>query len=122
MNVSVNIKNQISIDAEKAEQLSAKLGLNRKLTELLILRGIDSEDAMRKFLYPDKAMFNDPFSMKGMREAVERIEQAVNGKSLFTAIMTPTEYVQRQFLRFIFHAADLRSMCIFLIASVTAMV
>ena len=80
MNVSVNIKNQISIDAEKAEQLSAKLGLNRKLTELLILRGIDSEDAMRKFLYPDKAMFHDPFSMKGMREAVERIEQAVNGK------------------------------------------
>ncbi len=80
MNVSVNIKNQISIDAEKAEKLSAKLGLNRKLTELLILRGIDSEEAMRKFLYPDKAMFHDPLSMKGMNDAVERIQQAVKDK------------------------------------------
>lgn len=77
MNVNVSIKNSNPVDAAKAEELSRLFGLDEKIVSLLISRGIDTEDAINRFLYPDKSMFHDPFGMKGMKEAAERIRKAV---------------------------------------------
>lgn len=80
MNVSVSQKNIKLIDLTAVKNIAADLKLNEKLVELLFLRGIDDEEALKRFLYPDVKMFYDPFLMKGMSEAVERIEQAITNK------------------------------------------
>ena len=80
MNVSISIKNSNPVDAAKAEELSRLFGLDDKIVELLISRGINTADALKKFLYPDKSMFYDPFKMKGMREATDRIRKAIDNK------------------------------------------
>ncbi len=77
MNVEVKIKNPQKIDQAVVDSLSSQLKLDRKLVELLCLRGIDSFDAINAFLYPDKSMFHDPLLMKGMREAVDRLKKAI---------------------------------------------
>lgn len=80
MNVSVSQKNSKSIDLTAVKNIATDLKLNEKLVELLFLRGIDDEEALEHFLYPDVTMFYDPFLMKGMTEAVERIKQAITNK------------------------------------------
>ena len=59
--------------------MSEKLGLHRRLTELLFSRGIDTEERIRKFLQPDEAGLYDPFLMKNMRKAVTRLQSAIAG-------------------------------------------
>lgn len=80
MNVSVSQKNSNKIDITAVKNIAADLGLNEKLVELLFLRGIDDEEALKRFLYPDVNAFYDPFLMKGMAEAVKRIETAIENK------------------------------------------
>ena len=80
MNVSVSQKNPNSIDLTAVKNIAADLKLNEKLVELLFLRGIDDEKALKRFLYPDESMFYDPFLMKGMSDAVRRIKQAIVNK------------------------------------------
>lgn len=83
MNVRITPKNRNSVDMNNVESIASKLGLNKKFVELMCLRGIDSIDAVNKFLYPTKEQFYDPFSMKGMHDAVERITQAIeNGEKV----------------------------------------
>lgn len=77
MNVCIDKRNQITLDRDFVCHVSKKMGLNEKLVELLSLRGIDDEQAIRKFLYPDISDFYDPFLMKGMRETVDRLSEAI---------------------------------------------
>lgn len=83
MNVILEKRNDISVDNGQVDSISAKLGINRKIAELLFLRGIKTEEEARAFLFPDVYNFYDPFLMKGMRGAVERINQAIeNGEKI----------------------------------------
>lgn len=43
---------------------------------LLAVRGLTDSDEIQNFLYPDRTNLFNPFLMKGMREAVERIQRA----------------------------------------------
>ena len=59
------------------ESLSAALGMPTQLTNLLVQRGIDTVEKARKFFSPSLRDLHDPFLMKDMDKAVERIERAV---------------------------------------------
>jgi single-stranded-DNA-specific exonuclease len=57
--------------------MSRELGIDRPLSELLVQRGISSYEEARTFFRPDLANLHDPFLMKDMELAVERIQEAI---------------------------------------------
>ena len=64
-------------DRAVVESLSAALGMPTVLTNLLVQRGIDTMEKAKKFFSPSLRDLHDPFLMKDMDKAVERIERAV---------------------------------------------
>ena len=80
MNFNLIKRNVNMPSASAIEKLGNAFGLHPRLTELLISRGVDTEEKIGKYLYPDIRNMYDPFEMKGMREAVERLNQAVQEK------------------------------------------
>ncbi len=68
------------IDNELVSRLSKELEISPVLTGILIRRGYTDSKKMHDFLYPDLASTNDPFLMKDMKAAVERLETAVRNK------------------------------------------
>ncbi|MBO4558105.1 MAG: single-stranded-DNA-specific exonuclease RecJ [Bacteroidales bacterium] len=67
-------------DPVLVRQLSAEIGIDPVLSNLLVQRGIKSYDEAREFFRPDLSMLHDPFLMVDMQKAVDRIELAVNRK------------------------------------------
>jgi len=53
------------------------LGIDRILANLLVQRGIETYEQAKKFFRPALEDLYDPFLMKGMQEAVARIEKAI---------------------------------------------
>ena len=74
-----NYKWNIKIHREGKEVPSffSSYGIPRELARILIHRGIDSEEKLSHFLYDDLSCLSDPFLMKGMKEAVDRILKAL---------------------------------------------
>lgn len=66
-------------DPEAAAALAAGLNISPVLANLLVQRGIDSVERARKFFEPKLSDLHDPFLMKDMDKAVERVERAVKG-------------------------------------------
>lgn len=77
MNLKLVKKNDCVIDIAEVGKLSDKLNLPAKFIELLFNRGISNEEAIKKFLYPNENNFYDPFLMKGMDLAVDRLNKAI---------------------------------------------
>lgn len=65
------------VDANKVEELQKTLNIHPVLCRLLVLRGIDTYEQAKQFFRPELTMLHDPFLMKGMKEAVARITEAV---------------------------------------------
>ncbi len=64
-------------DSDKVAQLSAELGVDSVLATLLVQRGITTFEQARAFFRPDLSSLHDPFLMKDMDRAVDRLEEAV---------------------------------------------
>ena len=64
-------------DAKAVAELSTGLGISPVLANLLVQRGIDTLDKAERFFNPRLEELHDPFLMKDMDRAVERIERAV---------------------------------------------
>ncbi|MBQ2414054.1 MAG: single-stranded-DNA-specific exonuclease RecJ [Rikenellaceae bacterium] len=64
-------------DAKAVAELSIGLGISPVLANLLVQRGIDTLDKAERFFNPRLEELHDPFLMKDMERAVERIERAV---------------------------------------------
>ena len=64
-------------DAENIRQLSSELGVDPVLAELLVQRNVRTFEQARSFFRPNLADLHDPFLMKDMDMAVERVRQAV---------------------------------------------
>ena len=66
------------VEAKKGDfnGLSAKLKVSPLAVRCLMNRGVESEQEMRSFLYGTLDDLHDPFTMKGMNEAVQEIVQA----------------------------------------------
>jgi len=64
-------------DEAAAKRIARALGLKPLAARLLVLRGIRDAEAARAFLEGGPETLRDPFRMKGMREAAERIRLAL---------------------------------------------
>ena len=64
-------------DPEKVERLSAELGIDKVLAALLVKRGVETFAQARSFFRPSLDDLHDPFLMKDMDKAVERLHQAI---------------------------------------------
>jgi single-stranded-DNA-specific exonuclease len=65
-------------DSQKAVELANVLGVDIIIASLLLQRGIETFEAAKKFFRPSLEDLHDPFLMKDMDKAVERIEQAIS--------------------------------------------
>ena len=68
-----------SADADKVERLAAEVGIDRVLAELLVKRGVETFEQARSFFRPSLDDLHDPFLMKDMDLAVERLHKAITG-------------------------------------------
>ena len=66
-----------SQDQQKVDLLSSNLHITPLVAELLINRGIDTVDSAKSFLFLEQIDFHDPFLLKDMDKAVERIKKAI---------------------------------------------
>ncbi len=64
-------------DIQLVEHLAKELGISPKLTNLLAQRGISSFEEAKAFFRPSLDALHDPFLMKDMDKAVDRILQAI---------------------------------------------
>ena len=64
-------------DIEKSSRLAVRLGISQLVAQLLINRGIETEDEARAYLYPTLDQLHSPFLMHGMEQVVERIRLAM---------------------------------------------
>ena len=67
-------------DPATAAMLAAALRISPVLANLLVQRGIDTVEKAEKFFKPSLADLHDPFLMKDMDKAVERVERAVRNR------------------------------------------
>lgn len=67
------------VDEEKINEISKKYNVSKLLARVLVNRNITDED-VEVFLNPTRNDFHDPFEMPDMKEAVDRIEKAINEK------------------------------------------
>ncbi|MBQ9400543.1 MAG: single-stranded-DNA-specific exonuclease RecJ [Bacteroidales bacterium] len=67
-------------DPVKVERLSTEIGIDTVLAELLIERGVETFDEARLFFRPSLDRLHDPFLMKDMDKAVERLRKAITTK------------------------------------------
>lgn len=65
---------------EQIKDLSNKLNLNPYLTTILIQRGIDTVEKAKEYFRPSFDQLHDPFLMKDMDVAVERLKKALDQK------------------------------------------
>lgn len=69
---------------EKVKELEEKYGINELLATILVNRNIVNEDEIRLFLHPTRNDFHDPFLIKDMDIAVERILKAIKDNQKVT--------------------------------------
>jgi single-stranded-DNA-specific exonuclease len=75
-------------DPQQVERLAMTLAAGHKaadgsastLARLLVMRGIGDGEAAERFLTPAVSQLHSPYLMKGMKEAVDRIEAAIERK------------------------------------------
>ena len=70
------IKN--SIDNSVIEKISKENNLGYLIASILANKNIVNKDEIDKFLNPKRSDFSDPFLMPDMKQAIDRIEQALN--------------------------------------------
>jgi len=63
---------------EEATPLSHELGVPVEIAQILINRDIKNAEAAQKFLYGKLDSLHDPYLLKDMKEAVDRVKQAVS--------------------------------------------
>jgi len=62
----------------EAEGLALEMGLPPAIARILVNRGICDAAQGRRFLYGTDEDFNDPYLLSGMKEAVQRVRQAID--------------------------------------------
>lgn len=66
-------------DQSKIDRLATEVGIDRVLAELLVERGVETFEQARAFFRPDLRNLHDPFLMKDMDKAVQRVRTAIEG-------------------------------------------
>jgi single-stranded-DNA-specific exonuclease len=69
---------KIEPDKNLVEDLSKAINLNKVLTSILVQRGISTFEEAKKFFRPQLSDLHSPFLMKGMADAITRIDFAID--------------------------------------------
>ena len=69
--------NILKADEEKVEALQRSLTISKVLCKILMQRGIDTFDKAKNYFRPQLSHLHDPFLMKDMDKAVDRILSAI---------------------------------------------
>ncbi len=72
-----NIRHLTAEEQELQQQLEKELNLSSAAARMLVVRGIRTADEARAFVRPSLDKLHDPFLMKDMDKAVERLHQAI---------------------------------------------
>ena len=72
--------NILNSDNAIVTQLAKALNVSEIVAHLLVLRGITTYDKAKLFFRPEIAHLHNPFLMKDMQKAVDRIELAIAKK------------------------------------------
>ncbi len=80
MHFKWNYKQPTPSAVQTAKDLSEKIGISPILTGLLVDRGITTESAAKRFFRPQLADLINPFLMKDMDVAVDRLNDAIGRK------------------------------------------
>ena len=67
-------------DQTIVQKLAKDLEVNHIVAHLLVLRGIENFDDAKLFFRPELNHLHDPFLMKNMQDAVDRIEKAITNQ------------------------------------------
>ena len=59
---------------EKMNELVEKIGVSPLVASLLVNRGLENPDEARAFLFSENQEFHDPFLLKDMNLAVQRVQ------------------------------------------------
>ncbi|MEN2281669.1 single-stranded-DNA-specific exonuclease RecJ [Algoriphagus sp. SE2] len=62
---------------ELVEQLGREINVNPILANMLINRGVEGYETAKNYFRPSLSHLHDPFLMKDMKEAIDRIEEAI---------------------------------------------
>ena len=72
-----NIRRLTAQEEALQQQLQCELNISSAAARMLVVRGIQSADEARAFIRPSLDKLHDPFLMKDMDKAVERLHQAI---------------------------------------------
>ncbi|MFN8248800.1 MAG: single-stranded-DNA-specific exonuclease RecJ [Ferruginibacter sp.] len=72
--------NILAYDDSKASALKQSLGINLTICRILVQRGIDSFELARQYFRPELDALHDPWLMKDMQKAVNRIDTAITSQ------------------------------------------
>ena len=72
-----NIRHLTAVEQELQQQLERELNISSAAARMLVVRGIQTADEARAFVRPSLDKLHDPFLMKDMDKAVERLHQAI---------------------------------------------
>ncbi|MGC9314124.1 MAG: single-stranded-DNA-specific exonuclease RecJ, partial [bacterium] len=60
-----------------AREIARELEIPKVISQILVNRGIDTSEEMKRFFYPSLDKLSDPQELEGMSTAVERIIKAL---------------------------------------------
>ena len=66
------------INSQELNKVADEFSLPLSIASIMLLRGITSRDISSKFFYPDRLNLHNPFLLKDMDKAIERIIQQKN--------------------------------------------
>ena len=66
-----------AVEQELQQQLERELNISSAAARMLVVRGIETADEARQFIRPSLDKLHDPFLMKDMDKAVERLHKAL---------------------------------------------
>ena len=77
MNYNWNIRRLTAQEETLQQQLQRELNISSAAARMLVVRDIQSAEEARQFIRPSLDKLHDPFLMKDMDKAVERLHQAL---------------------------------------------
>ena len=72
-----NIRHLTAVEQVLQQQLEQELSISSAAARMLVVRGIQTADAARAFVRPSLDRLHDPFLMRDMDKAVERLYKAI---------------------------------------------